>query len=88
MFTTWGKETAHRYTEADLRERLEQLSDTELYGTVLRAKGIVPASDGEWLHFDLVPGEIELRRGSADFTGRLCVIGADLHEDALEALFA
>ena len=88
VFTTWGKETAHRYTEADLRERLEQLSDTELYGTVLRAKGIVPASDGEWLHFDLVPGEIELRRGSADFTGRLCVIGADLHEDALEALFA
>lgn len=88
VFTTWGKETAHRYTEADLRERLEQLSDTELYGTVLRAKGIVPASDGEWLHFDLVPEEIELRRGSADFTGRLCVIGADLHEDALEALFA
>ena len=88
VFTTWGKETAHRYTEADLRERLEQLSDSELYGTVLRAKGIVPASDGDWLHFDLVPEEIELRRGSADFTGRLCVIGADLHEDALEALFA
>jgi G3E family GTPase len=88
VFTTWGIETAHRYTEADLRERLEQLSDTELYGTVLRAKGIVPAADGEWLHFDLVPEEIELRRGSADFTGRLCVIGADLHEDALAALFA
>ncbi len=89
VFSNWGEETTHRYTEDDLRERLEQLGDTELYGTVLRAKGIVPAEDGgEWLHFDLVPGEISLRRGSADYTGRLCVIGAELKEEALSALFA
>lgn len=80
-------ETAHKFTEDDLRARLEQLSDTALYGTVLRAKGIVPASDGDWLHFDMVPEEIELRRGSADFTGRLCVIGSALKEDALTELF-
>ena len=88
VFSTWGLETAHRFREDDLRARLDQLSDEELYGTVLRAKGIVPSEDGEWFHFDLVPGEIELRRGSADYTGRLCVIGAKLQEDALAALFA
>ena len=81
-------ETAHKFSESDLRARLEQLSDGELFGTVLRAKGIVPAQDGGWLHFDLVPGEIELRRGGADYTGRLCVIGAGIQEDALTALFA
>lgn len=80
-------ETAHKYSEEDLRARLNQLSDTELYGMVLRAKGIVPAQDGGWLHFDMVPEEIELRRGAADYTGRLCVIGADIKEDALAALF-
>jgi hypothetical protein len=64
------------------------LGDEELYGMVLRAKGIVPAADGEWLHFDLVPEEIELRRGAADYTGRLCVIGSKLNEEALAALFA
>lgn len=88
VFTSWGMETAHKYTEDDLRARLEQLGDTELFGTVLRAKGIVPAQDGGWLHFDMVPGEIELRRGSADYTGRLCVIGSGIHEDALAELFA
>ncbi len=87
VFVSWGMETAHKFTEDDLRARLEQLSDTALYGTVLRAKGIVPASDGDWLHFDMVPEEIELRRGSADFTGRLCVIGSALKEDALTELF-
>ena len=89
VFSNWGEETTHRYSEGDLRERLEQLGDSELYGMVLRAKGIVPSEDGgEWLHFDLVPGEISLRRGPADYTGRLCVIGAQLKEDALSALFA
>ncbi len=87
VFTSWGMETAHKYSEDDLRARLNQLSDTELYGMVLRAKGIVPAQDGGWLHFDMVPEEIELRRGAADYTGRLCVIGADIKEDALAALF-
>lgn len=87
VFTSWGMETAHKYSEEDLRARLNQLSDTELYGMVLRAKGIVPAQDGGWLHFDMVPEEIELRRGAADYTGRLCVIGADIKEDALAALF-
>lgn len=87
VFTSWGMETAHKYTEEDLRARLEQLGDTELYGMVLRAKGIVPAQDGTWLHFDMVPEEIELRHGAADYTGRLCVIGSGIKEDALEALF-
>ena len=80
-------ETAHKFTEDDLRARLEQLSDTELYGMVLRAKGIVPAQDGSWLHFDMVPDEIELRHGAADYTGRLCVIGSGSQEDALAELF-
>ena len=88
VFTSWGMETAHKYTEDDLRARLEQLGDTELFGMVLRAKGIVPAQDGGWLHFDMVPEEIELRRGSADYTGRLCVIGSGIKEDALAELFA
>lgn len=87
VFTSWGMETAHKYSEEDLRARLNQLGDTELYGMVLRAKGIVPAQDGGWLHFDMVPEEIELRRGAADYTGRLCVIGSDIKEDALAALF-
>ena len=87
VFTSWGMETAHKFTEEDLRARLEQLSDTELYGMVLRAKGIVPAQDGTWLHFDMVPEEIELRHGASDYTGRLCVIGSRIHEDALAELF-
>ena len=88
VFTSWGMETAHKFTEDDLRSRLEQLDDTELYGMVLRAKGIVPAADGDWLYFDMVPHEVELRRGKADYTGRLCVIGSKLQEDALAQLFA
>ena len=88
VFTSWGMETAHKYTEDDLRARLEQLGDTELFGIVLRAKGIVPAQDGGWLHFDMVPDEIELRRGNAEYTGRLCVIGSGIKQDALTELFA
>lgn len=88
VFTSWGIETARKFTEDDLRARLNQLDDQELYGIVLRAKGIVPEQDGTWLHFDMVPGEIELRHGAADYTGRLCVIGSGIKEDALAALFA
>ena len=88
VFTSWGIETARKFTEDDLRARLSQLDDQELYGIVLRAKGIVPEQDGTWLHFDMVPGEIELRHGAADYTGGLCVLGSGIKEDALAALFA
>ena len=87
VFTSWGKETPHKYTEDELKHALTALGDPSL-GTVLRAKGIVPAADGgEWLHFDYVPGAPEIRRGSADYTGRLCVIGAELDEERIAALF-
>ena len=87
VFTSWGKETPHRYTEDELKNALTALGDPSL-GTVLRAKGIVPAADGgEWLHFDYVPGAPEIRRGSADYTGRLCVIGSELDEERIAALF-
>ena len=87
VFTSWGKETTHKYTEAELNAALTALGDVTL-GTVLRAKGIVPCADGgEWLHFDYVPGAPEIRRGSADYTGRLCVIGSQLKEDKLAELF-
>ena len=82
-------QTAHKYTEEELKEILEKIADEEVkLGTVLRAKGIVAPAEGEWFHFDLVPGEYEIRRGSADYTGRICVIGAKLDEDGLKELFA
>ena len=87
VFTSFGRETARRYTAEELSAMLSALADADTYGTVLRAKGILPAADGSWLHFDYVPGEQNVRTGAADYTGRLCVIGAKLHEDALEALF-
>lgn len=87
VFTSWGEETSHKFTEEKLKEILMKLSEETDYGTVLRAKGIVAAKEGEWFHFDLTPGEYEIRRGVADYTGRLCVIGADLKEDALKELF-
>ena len=81
-------ETAHKYSEAELKDILEKIADEEVkLGTILRAKGIVPAEEGEWFHFDLVPGEYEIRRGSADYTGRICVIGSGLEEAGLRALF-
>ena len=87
VFTSWGKETTHKYTEDELNAALTALGDVTL-GTVLRAKGIVPAADGgEWLHFDYVPGAPEIRRGSADYTGRLCVIGSELDEERIASLF-
>ncbi|MDY3918928.1 MAG: CobW family GTP-binding protein [Candidatus Limivivens sp.] len=87
VFTSWGRETAHKYTREDLEGMLKKLADTREYGTVLRAKGILSAADGSWLQFDLVPEEYEIRSGSPDYTGKLCVIGADLKEDALAELF-
>ena len=87
VFQSWGVETAKKFGEAALRGILTALEDEEAYGAVLRAKGIVDAGDGDWLHFDFVPGEIDVRRGCAGVTGRLCVIGSGLKEDALRALF-
>ena len=87
VFTSWGVETVKTFTKADLERILSALDGGE-YGAILRAKGIVPAADGgQWLHFDFVPEEHQVRRGPADYTGRLCVIGAELKEDKLAALF-
>ena len=86
VFTSWGRETAHPYEKAELTAALQAL-DTGDYGQVLRAKGIVAGTDGRWLHFDYVPGEVEVRNGPAGVTGRLCVIGAELKEEALASLF-
>ncbi len=88
VFTSWGRETARKYSREDLQEALSALAMTEDYGYVLRAKGMVPCEDGQtWLHFDLTPEEFEIREGAADYTGRLCVIGSDLKEAELEKLF-
>ena len=80
-------ETPKVFEEAAIREALEALDDSETYGDILRAKGIVPITDGRWLHFDYVPGEAEIRYGSADYTGRLCVIGCNIRQDAVRELF-
>ncbi len=87
VFGTIGLETAQRYEQDEIRAILAKLSDEEEYGKVLRSKGILQNAAGEWFQFDYVPGEIDLREGSADYTGRLCVIGADLNEKALTELF-
>ncbi|MCB6643730.1 GTP-binding protein [[Clostridium] scindens] len=87
IFTSWGRETAHKYTEEELDFMLKALSETEAYGTVLRSKGIIQMSDGSWRQFDLVPQEYEVREGQPDYTGRLCVIGTDLKEEELLVLF-
>ena len=87
VFGNIGLETAQRYEQDEIREILGQLGDEEEYGRVLRAKGILQNAAGEWFQFDYVPGEIVVREGSADYTGRLCVIGADLNEKALKELF-
>ena len=86
MFTSWGRETPHALSQADIERILTGL-DSGDYGKILRAKGIVP-SGGKWLHFDYVPEEQDVRYGSADYTGRLCVIGAQLKEDKLKELFS
>ena len=87
VFTSWGQETPRKYSEAELREILGELSNAVEFGIVLRAKGIVDASDGEWLYFDYVPGESNIRRGAAAVTGRFCVIGSHIQEEALKELF-
>ena len=87
MFTSWGTETPRKYTDDEIRTALDALINEHRYGIVLRAKGIVPATDGGWIHFDYVPGESDVRRGSAQVTGRVCVIGSHLAEDALKELF-
>ena len=89
VFTSWGRETPRKYSREDLQDALSALAMGEDYGVILRAKGILPCDDGQtWLHFDLVPGEFQIREGSADYTGRLCVIGAQLKEDKLKELFS
>ena len=87
MFTSWGVETPRKYTDEEISAILEALLDEKKYGVVLRSKGIVPAADGGWIHFDYVPGESDVRRGGAQVTGRICVIGSKLNEDALKELF-
>ena len=87
VFTSWGRETPRKYDREELQEILSSLAMGEDYGMILRAKGMVPCECGKWLHFDLVPGEFEIREGAADYTGRLCVIGAELKEEQLEKLF-
>ena len=87
MFQSWGVETAKKFSAEALRGILGKLENEAVYGAVLRAKGIVDAGDGTWLHFDFVPGEVDIRTGGAAVTGRLCVIGSGLKEDAIRALF-
>ncbi len=87
VFTSWGMETPRKFTEESLKKILEALDESAVYGTILRAKGIVDASDGDWLYFDYTPGEYDVRRGNAAVTGRFCVIGSKLNEQALKELF-
>ena len=87
VFSSWGKESGKQFGEEQLKSALSALSDADKYGTVLRAKGIVPCTDGSWIHFDYIPGEADVRRGGASYTGRLCVIGSKLNEGALQKLF-
>ena len=86
IFTSWGVETAHKFSEEELKSALEALQDEKTYGVILRAKGIVQG-ENEWLHFDYVPEEPDVRVGSASVTGRLCVIGCNINETALKELF-
>ena len=87
VFTSWGKETPHKFDRARIEEILKIFCDTEDYGTILRAKGMVESTDGTWIYFDMVPGEYELREGQPDYTGRLCVIGTDIDDHKLMELF-
>lgn len=87
VFASWGVETVNLYSADEIRNALEQLSDEHRFGTVLRAKGIVKGQDGSWIHFDYVPGDLDVRIGGADVIGKLCVIGAEIHDDALKSLF-
>ncbi|MBE5962846.1 MAG: cobalamin biosynthesis protein CobW [Lachnospiraceae bacterium] len=87
VFTSWGVETPHKYEEDKLKEILDTLAQESEYGIILRAKGMIPSVSGEWMYFDLTPGEYEIRKGSPEVTGRLCVIGSNLDTDKIEQLF-
>ena len=87
VFTSWGRETIKKYTREGLENILEALSESDKYGIILRAKGMLPAEDGTWIYFDMVPEETEIREGAPEYTGRLCVIGSKLKEDKLAELF-
>ena len=87
VFTSWGRETIKKYTREGLEKILEALSESDKYGIILRAKGMLPAEDGTWIYFDMVPEETEIREGAPEYTGRLCVIGSKLNEDKLAELF-
>jgi G3E family GTPase len=87
VFTSWGRETIHTYTKEQISDILRTLEEDYSYGNVLRAKGMVAGADGEWIYFDMVPGEHEVRAGAPEYTGRICVIGAELAEEKLAELF-
>mgnify|MGYP004530294753 FL=1 len=87
VFTSWGRETIKKYTKENLEKMLEALSASDEYGIILRAKGMLPAENGTWIYFDMVPEETEIREGAPEYTGRLCVIGSKLKEDKLAELF-
>ncbi len=88
VFTSWGRETVKVYSKEEIQKILDTLSADQSYGMVLRAKGMVEGSDGQWIYFDMVPGEADIRQGAPDYTGRLCVIGSKLAEDKLAELFS
>lgn len=87
VFSSWGVETSAKFNAKELEKKLSELTDSTRFGTILRAKGIVEGDDGKWLHFDYVPGEVNVRTGTAEYTGRLCVIGSKLDEEELKELF-
>ena len=87
VFTSWGKETPHKFTKEKIEDVLKTLCETDDYGTILRAKGMVEDENGTWIYFDMVPEETEIREGAPEYTGRLCVIGSKLKEDKLAELF-
>ena len=87
MFSSWGVETAQKLSEDTVKAALSAFAEGDAYGMILRAKGIVQGTDGEWIHFDYVPGEPDIRRGSAAIIGRLCVIGSKISEEKLAKLF-
>ena len=87
VFTSWGKETIRTYTKEEIGNILKTLEEDGSYGNILRAKGMVAGADGEWIYFDMVPGEHEVRTGAPEYTGRICVIGAEIKEDKLAELF-
>ena len=87
VFNSWGRETGKKYTKEAIETILAALDEKETYGFVLRAKGMVASENGEWIYFDMVPGEVEVRSGAPEFTGRICVIGSGLKEDAIAGLF-